>query len=88
MFAGASDTTSTLLEWTFVEPMKNKNAMKKVQEEIRRVVGLGTKDQNDVNQMNYLKCVVKESMRLHPPAPLLIPRETLSDVKIEGFDIP
>lgn len=89
MFAGASDTTSTLLEWTFAELMKNPSTMKKAQEEIRRVVGHKLKvDENDMNQMNCLKCVVKEALRLHPPAPLLTPRETLSDVKVKGFDIP
>ncbi|XP_061341159.1 cytochrome P450 71A1-like [Gastrolobium bilobum] len=89
IFAGGSDTTSTLLEWTFAELMRNPNAMKKAQEEVRRVVGYKSQvDENDVNQMNYLKCVVKETLRLRPPAPLLIPRETLSDVKVKGFDIP
>ena len=89
MFAGGSDTTSTLLEWTFAELIKNPNSMKKAQEEVRRIVGYKSKvDENDVNQMDYVKCVVKETLRLHPPAPLLIPRETLSDVKLKGFDIP
>ena len=89
MFAGGGDTSSTLLEWTFAELMRHKNIMKKVQEEIRKVVGYKSKvDENDVNEMNYLKCVVKETMRLHPPAPLLIHRETLSDVRVKGFEIP
>ncbi|MED6137399.1 hypothetical protein PIB30_064710 [Stylosanthes scabra] len=89
VFAGGGDTTSALLEWAFVELIKNPNIMKKVQEEIRRVVGCKQKiDENDINQMEYMKCVIKETLRFHPPAPLLIPRETLSDVKLKGYDIP
>ncbi|KAL2346965.1 hypothetical protein Fmac_000965 [Flemingia macrophylla] len=89
IFAGGSDTTSTLLEWVFAALLKNPDTMKKVQEEVRRVVGHKSEvDENDLNQMNYLRCVVKETLRLYPPAPLLIPRETLSDVKVKGFDIP
>ncbi|KAF7838263.1 cytochrome P450 71A1-like [Senna tora] len=89
MFVGGSDTSSTALEWTFAELLKNPTAMKKAQEEVRRVVGHKSKiDENDVRQMKYLECVVKESLRLHPPLPLLVPRETRSIVKLGEYDIP
>ncbi|XP_062114932.1 phenylacetaldehyde oxime monooxygenase CYP71AN24-like [Humulus lupulus] len=88
MFVGASDTTSTALEWLMAELVKNPRVMKKVQEEVRRVVGSKSKiDMNDINQMGYLKCVIKENLRLHPPLPFLVPRQTLSNVKLGGYDI-
>ncbi|KAE9588785.1 hypothetical protein Lal_00042279 [Lupinus albus] len=89
MFIGGSDTSSTTMEWVFTELMRNQSVMKKVQEEIRRVVGYKkVVDENDIKQMNYLKCVIKEALRLHPPVPLLVPRETTSNVKLRGYDIP
>ncbi|KAJ7956143.1 Cytochrome P450 [Quillaja saponaria] len=89
MFVGGSDTSSTALEWAFEELMKSPVAMKKAQEEVRRVVGIKSKvEESDMNQMKYLKCVLKETLRLHPSLPLLIPRETLSSVKFGGYDIP
>ncbi|KAJ7956144.1 Cytochrome P450 [Quillaja saponaria] len=89
MFVGGSDTTSTALEWAFAELMKSPVAMKKAQEEVRRVVGNKSKvEESDINQMKYLKCVLKETLRLHPSLPLLVPRETLSSVKFGGYDIP
>ncbi|MED6108301.1 hypothetical protein PIB30_022431 [Stylosanthes scabra] len=89
MFVGGSDTTSTILEWTFAELLKKPSTMKKVQEEIRRIVGNKSKvDENDINQMNYLKCVIKESLRLHPPLPILVPRQTTSHSKIKGYEVP
>ncbi|XP_057727875.1 cytochrome P450 71A1-like [Arachis stenosperma] len=89
MFVGGSDTTSTNLEWIFTELLRNPNTMKKVQEEIRRIVGNKSKvDENDINQMNYLKCVIKEGLRLHPPVPILVPRQTTSNAKVKGYDIP
>ncbi|CAL0305125.1 unnamed protein product [Lupinus luteus] len=89
MFIGGSDTTSTALEWTFAELIKNPNIMKRAQEEVKRVVGRKSKvDEDDINQMSYLKCVIKESLRLHPPVPLLVPRKTASNVKLKDYEIP
>lgn len=88
MSIAASDTTSTTLEWTVAELMRNPKSMEKAQEEVRRVVGDKAEvDEDDVKQMSYLNCVIKETLRLHPPAPLL-PRETTSAVKLRGYDIP
>ncbi|KAG6635070.1 hypothetical protein CIPAW_11G017600 [Carya illinoinensis] len=89
MFLGGSETSSTTLEWLMAELIKNPNIMKRAQEDVRRVVGNKLKiDENDIGQMCYLKCVLKETLRLHPPAPLLLPRETSSSVKLGGYDIP
>ncbi|RDX74832.1 Cytochrome P450 71A1, partial [Mucuna pruriens] len=89
MFLGGTDTTASALEWAMSELVRNPIIMKKVQEEVRGVVGhKSSVEENDVNQMHYLKCVVKETLRLHPPTPLLAPRETMSSVKLKGYDIP
>ena len=45
-------------------------------------------DMKDINEMIYLKYVVKESMRLHPPAPFLVRRVTTKSVKLRGYNIP
>ncbi|XP_038894090.1 cytochrome P450 71A1-like [Benincasa hispida] len=89
MFVGGTDTTATGLEWTMAELMRNPTAMKKVQEEIRTIVGEKTKIEiKDTQKMEYMKCVIKESLRLHPPVPLLLPRETMGSVNLEGYHIP
>nr|AYM55608.1 cytochrome p450 [Croton stellatopilosus] len=89
MFVGGTDTTSTIMEWLMAELIKNANVMRKVQEEVRRVVGKKLKvEAEDLEEMNYLKCTIKETLRLHPPVPLLIPRESSTDVELEGYYIP
>ncbi|TYJ05970.1 hypothetical protein E1A91_A12G200600v1 [Gossypium mustelinum] len=90
MFVGGTGTTSTMLEWVMAELMKNPpNVMKKFQKEIRNGVGKKAKiDMKDVDEMNYLKCVIKETLRLHPAVPLLIPGRTTSKINLGGYDIP
>ncbi|KAL5578544.1 hypothetical protein UlMin_020243 [Ulmus minor] len=89
VFVGGTDSNSTGLEWLMAELMKNPRVMKKAQEEVRRMVGNKQKiDMNDIKQMEYLKCVIKENLRLHPPFPLLIPRETTSSIDMRGYHIP
>ena len=88
MFVGGSDTTSTTLEWVMAELIRNPSIMKRAQEEVRRVVINNSKiDVNDINQMDYLKCILKESLRLHPPVPLSVPQEISKSLKFGGYDI-
>nr|ASB17938.1 cytochrome P450 CYP71B101 [Polygala tenuifolia] len=89
IFLGGVDTTALSVEWAMAELVRNPRVMAKAQQEIRSRIGDKQKvDEEDIEQLNYLKMVVKETLRLHPPATLLLPRETLSAVKINGYDIP
>ncbi|XBI96330.1 hypothetical protein VPH35_032625 [Triticum aestivum] len=63
--------------------------LKKVQNEIRGVVGDNERvRQDDLAKLGYLKMVVKETLRLHPPATMLLPREAMRDIQIGGYDVP
>ncbi|XVF77759.1 hypothetical protein PTKIN_Ptkin14bG0072600 [Pterospermum kingtungense] len=89
MFVGGTDTTATTVEWIMAELIRHPNIMKKVQEDVRNAAGKKSKiDADDINKMKYLKCVLKETLRLHPAAPLLLPRKTSVSVKLGGYDIP
>nr|DAD28668.1 TPA_asm: hypothetical protein HUJ06_030136 [Nelumbo nucifera] len=71
------------------ELLRHPEIMKEVQDEVRRIIGSKPSiTEEDIEQMHYLKMVIKETLRLHPPAPLLVPRESTQDVKIQGYDIP
>lgn len=88
-FIGGTATSSVTLLWAMSELIKNPRVMKKVQSEIRSKIQDKPRVQvSDSSQLKYLKMVIKETLRLHPPAPLLIPRETMQHVKIHGYDLP
>jgi cytochrome P450 len=58
-------------------------------EELYRVVGHGRwVTEKDIANLPYLEAIVKETMRLHPIVPLLIPRVTREDASVAGYDIP
>ncbi|XP_076900125.1 cytochrome P450 Tp4149-like [Bidens hawaiensis] len=89
IFGGGIDNTSTNLEWMLSELIRNPRVMKKLQKEITEVAqGRSIITEEDLDKMQYLKAVIKESMRLHPPLPLLLPRIATQDVKIMGYDVP
>ncbi|KAL5727994.1 hypothetical protein ACHQM5_001126 [Ranunculus cassubicifolius] len=89
MFGAGTETTSTTLEWVMVELLTHPNVMNKLQDEVRRVVGTKSMiDEDDITQMDYLKCVIKESLRLHPPIALSVPRVSATSTDIEGYHIP
>ncbi|KAI8542233.1 hypothetical protein RHMOL_Rhmol08G0122500 [Rhododendron molle] len=45
-------------------------------------------EESDIPQLPYLQAIVKETMRIHPPAPLLVPRTVETDVEVYGYTIP
>nr|KYP46597.1 Cytochrome P450 71A9 [Cajanus cajan] len=88
IFIAGTDPPSATLVWAMNALMKNPNVMSKVQGEVRDL--FGHKDfinEEDVEKLPYLKAVVKETLRLFPPSPLLLPRETMERCNIEGYEI-
>lgn len=73
VFAGATETSRITIEWAMSELVKNPRAMAKAQLEVRKVLGQqgGVITNNDLGDLHYMRMVIKEVLRLHPPAPLL-----------------
>lgn len=91
MFAGGTGTSASAMEWGMSELMRNPSVMKKLQAEIREVLrGKTTVTEADMQAGNlrYLKMVIREALRLHPPAPLLVPRESIDVCELDGYTIP
>nr|WEW62059.1 5 beta-pregnan oxidoreductase [Calotropis procera] len=89
MLAASMDTSATSVEWLLSELFRQPRVMKKVQEELEQIIGLNRMvDESDLDKLKYLDMVVKESFRLHPPVPLLLPHAAMEDCTVEGYHIP
>nr|GLL26075.1 cytochrome P450 CYP736A12-like [Ipomoea trifida] len=83
------DTSSTAIDWTMSELLRHPEIMKKVKKEIEGQVGLDRMvEEEDLEHFEYLDLVIKESLRLHPVVPLLIPHASIEDCVVDGFHIP
>ncbi|CAI0455269.1 unnamed protein product [Linum tenue] len=84
-----SDTWTITVEWAMSELMKHPRVMEKAQREVRKVFnGKGVVDEASIDRLQYLQLVLKETLRLHPPGPLAIPRESKETIVVNGYKIP
>lgn len=89
IFVAGTDTTTYSLEWAMAELIHYPKIMSKVEKELEQVIGKGNPvEETDVARLPYLQAVIKETFRLHPPVPLLLPRKAEVDVEIAGYIIP
>ncbi|TXG67682.1 hypothetical protein EZV62_008957 [Acer yangbiense] len=72
------------------ELLKNPRVMKTAQAEVRQVFDgkINVVDETLIHELKFLKSVIKEILRLRPPRPLLLPRESRQRFEINGYNIP
>ncbi|KAK6918147.1 Cytochrome P450 [Dillenia turbinata] len=89
MIAAATDTSAVTNEWAMAEVIKHPRVLRKIQQELDCVVGPNRMvNESDLPHLHYLRCVVRETFRMHPAGPFLIPHESTRPTKINGYDIP
>ncbi|KAF7111620.1 hypothetical protein CFC21_111608 [Triticum aestivum] len=89
MFSGGSETSVTTLQWVMAELMRSPAALRRVQAEVRSAFAEQTCIKEDsLQELRYLHLVIRESLRLHPVLPLLLPRECQETCRVLGYDVP
>ncbi|CAL2261281.1 unnamed protein product [Prunus armeniaca] len=74
--------------WAMTELLRHPRVLKKLQDEVMGIAnGKADITEGDLDKFPYLKAVIKETLRLYPPIPLLVPHESTQEAKIKGYDI-
>ncbi|KAL7117322.1 hypothetical protein ACP275_03G064500 [Erythranthe tilingii] len=86
---GATDTTTITSVWLMVELIKNPEMLSKVRDEISQAFKGDELNESQLsNNCNYFQACIKETLRLHVPAPLLVPHRATGTCKVNNYTIP
>ncbi|TVU11378.1 hypothetical protein EJB05_44963, partial [Eragrostis curvula] len=89
LFSAGSETAATTLQWAMTELIRSPTKMSRAQAEVRKAFKGGAAVlEEGLCELSYLHWVIKETLRLHTPGPLLLPKECRETCKVLGYDVP
>ncbi|WCJ26014.1 cytochrome P450 family 706 subfamily A polypeptide 5 [Euphorbia peplus] len=89
MIVGGTDTSSNAIEFAMAEIINKPQVMKKAQQELDAIIGTNNiVEENHIHQLPYLYAIMKETLRLHPTLPLLVPHCPSETCTVGGYTIP
>ncbi|KAJ8421901.1 hypothetical protein Cgig2_027517 [Carnegiea gigantea] len=91
LFIAGIDTTLSTVESAMTEMLRHPEKVIQAQAEIDQVLGKhhsNSIQETDISNLPYIRAVVKETLRLHPPALFLVPHKTTMDAKLCGHRVP
>ncbi|KAM0022664.1 putative N-methylcoclaurine 3'-monooxygenase [Helianthus debilis subsp. tardiflorus] len=89
LFIAGADTTTSTVEWAMAELIKNKDVMIKLQEEVKQKINSSSSmAESEISKLPYLDAFIKETLRLHPPVPLLLPHRAVQTSEVLNYTIP
>lgn len=89
LLIAGTDTSSVTMEWALANLLNHPNILEKARIEIDSQIGQDRlTDESDLVKLPYLQNIISETLRLHPPVPLLLPHYSSDDCTIGGYDVP
>ena len=86
-YLAGHETTAKALTWTLYLLARSPEWTQRLVEEIRAVTGGAPVQAAHVEKLVLVEQVIKESMRLFPPVPIMS-RQAVAATRIEGLDVP
>ena len=87
-FSAGTDSTAVATDWALAELINNPRVLAKAREEVYRVVGKDRLvEETDIQNLPYIRAIVKETFRMHPPLPV-VKRKCVAECEIDGCVIP
>ncbi|CAL4992444.1 unnamed protein product [Urochloa decumbens] len=84
-YRAGTDTSAATVEWAMAELLLNPKSMARARSELTQVLGSKPEvEESDIDKLKYLQAIIKETFRIHPPAPLLLPHEAEVTTQIQG----
>ncbi|KAL3640877.1 hypothetical protein CASFOL_015845 [Castilleja foliolosa] len=88
LLIGGTDSTTITTVWLIVELTKNQEMLSKVRDEMAQVVEGGELNETLLSECHYFQACIKETLRLHIPAPMLVPHRAIETCKVNDYMIP
>ncbi|XP_074265915.1 cytochrome P450 81Q32-like [Silene latifolia] len=89
LFLAGVDTSASTMEWIMTLLLNNPFALMKAQAEIHEQVGHDRiVEEADLRNLNYLRCIINETLRMYPTVPMLLPHESSKDCLVGRYHIP
>ena len=88
LLIAGTESTSVTTEWAMAELIRSPDSMKKIREELTTEINKSTLKDSDLRKLPYLQACLKETLRLHPPGPFLLPHRALESCKVMNYTIP
>jgi cytochrome P450 len=88
LFNAGHDSTSAALAWTGYFLARFPEVQERLREEVAAVLGGRAVTLEDLPRLAFASSVVKESLRIYPPTPVLINREAVTEVEVGGYRLP
>ncbi|KAI3735247.1 hypothetical protein L6452_14739 [Arctium lappa] len=88
LFIGGTDTTTSTVGWAIAELLRCKEALSKLQREVKKEIKSGKITESQLSELPYLHACIKETLRLHPTTPFLLPHQAQETCEVMGYTIP